>query len=55
MISLSICHIRKMNKHVSKLSKEATEARRMIEESDSDSDNDSANEDDMKERSGTKR
>jgi len=43
--------IRKMNKHVGKLSKEATEARRMIEESDSDSDNDSANEDDMKERS----
>ena len=40
-----------MNKHVGKLSKEATEARRMIEESDSDSDNDSANEDDMKERS----
>ena len=34
-----------MNKHVNKLSKEASEARRMIEESDSDnSDNDSANE-----------
>merc|ERR1712088_806827 len=31
------------------------EARRMIEESDSDSDNDSANEEDMKKRSGTKR
>jgi len=36
--------IRKMNKHVNKLSKEATEARRMIEESDSESDNDSNDE-----------
>ena len=46
-----------MNKHVSKLSKEATEARRMIEESDSDDSdagNDSANEDDMKERNPRK-
>merc|ERR1712223_1899570 len=48
--------IRKMNKHVNKLSKEASEARRMIEESDSDnSDNDSANEmDDKDKRSGRK-
>ena len=45
-----------MNKHVNKLSKEASEARRMIEESDSDnSDNDSANEMEEKEkRSGRK-
>ena len=45
-----------MNKHVNKLSKEAAEARRMIEESDSDnSDNDSANEmDDKDKRSGRK-
>jgi len=48
--------IRKMNKHVNKLSKEASEARRMIEESDSDnSDNDSANEMEEKDkRSGRK-
>merc|ERR1712043_84780 len=48
--------IRKMNKHVNKLSKEASEARRMIDESDSDnSDNDSANEmDEKKKRSGRK-
>merc|ERR1712150_319993 len=48
--------IRKMNKHVNKLSKEASEARRMIDESDSDnSENDSANEMDEKEkRSGRK-
>ena len=39
-----------MNKHVNKLSKEATEARRMIEESDSESDNESGGDDDMKER-----
>lgn len=38
-----------MNKHVNKLSKEATEARRMIEESDSESDNESGD-DEMKER-----
>ena len=45
-----------MNKHVNKLSKEASEARRMIEESDSDnSDNDSANEMEEKDkRSGRK-
>jgi len=41
--------IRKMNKHVSKLSKEASEARRMIEDSDSDS-SDSENEDGHKRR-----
>merc|ERR1711953_935136 len=41
--------IRKMNKHVSKLSKEASEARRMIEDSDSDS-SDSENEDGNKRR-----
>jgi len=41
--------IRKMNKHVSKLSKEAFEARRMIEDSESDS-SDSENEDGNKKR-----
>merc|ERR1712098_738385 len=41
--------IRKMNKHVSKLSKEASEARRMIEDSDSDT-SDSENEDSHKRR-----
>merc|ERR1712029_1216939 len=41
--------IRKMNKHVSKLSKEASEARRMIEDSESDS-SDSENEDGNKKR-----
>merc|ERR1711953_381391 len=41
--------IRKMNKHVSKLNKEASEARRMIEDSDSDS-SDSENEDGNKRR-----
>merc|ERR1739844_363494 len=48
--------IRKMNKHVNKLSKEASEARRMIDESDSDNSvNDSANEMDEKDkRSGRK-
>ena len=52
----SLTHFRKMNKHVNKLSKEASEARRMIDESDSDnSDNDSANEMDEKDkRSGRK-
>jgi len=41
--------VRKMNKHVSKLSKEASEARRMIEDSESDS-SDSENEDGSKRR-----
>merc|ERR1719178_430056 len=41
--------IRKMNKHVSKLSKEAFEARRMIEDSESDS-SDSENGDGNKKR-----
>merc|ERR1712214_166570 len=41
--------VRKMNKHVSKLSKEASEARRMIEDSESDS-SDSENEDGSKMR-----
>merc|ERR1712214_125311 len=41
--------VRKMNKHVSKLSKEASEARRMIEDSESDS-SDSENEDGNKKR-----
>merc|ERR1719471_2005405 len=45
--------IRKMNKHVTKLSKEASEARKMIEDSDSDS-SDSDNEDGNKRRGKNK-